>query len=195
MVAVVLCACALAFARLGSTYLLFWTLGALMVFGLGAPRPRALLGMGIAMTGLGTALYELGVGKPASGAISPDMARALISFGVCLALPCLCRPGVNRALAPLRRAAAFASGFSYSLYLVHYPVVMALDRVIPRSRQIDALAVGLFVGRLAICVLVALAFYLLFERNTARVRRWLGGRWTARAEARPPRWAGDDCGG
>jgi peptidoglycan/LPS O-acetylase OafA/YrhL len=180
-----LCAGALVFAQLGSTYLLFWSLGAMMVFAVGTARPAALFCVGALLLVLGVAIYELTVGSAARPVAPPDVGRALMCFGVCLALPLLCRPGLNRALAPLRGAAGFASAFSYSLYLFHYPVVMALDRVIPRSRQIDAAAIGLFLLRLAICVLVALAAYLLFERQTPRARRWLDARLRSGRGARP----------
>jgi peptidoglycan/LPS O-acetylase OafA/YrhL len=175
----VILAATLCFAKLGSTYLLFWSLGALMIFGLRTTRPRLLLAVGVPIALLGAALYELGVASRSFARLDiapPDVAKALICFGVSLALPFLCRPGVNRAIAWLRKPAAFVSGFSYSLYLTHYPVVMALAKVLPQSPAIDLGSMGLFVLRLAICVAVAIVFYLAFESRTGTARRWLGRR-------------------
>jgi peptidoglycan/LPS O-acetylase OafA/YrhL len=75
------------------------------------------------------------------------------------------------------------AAFSYSLYLVHYPVLLfAKDMLINESglaQPLDpanASSYLAFFGMFLSCVLGALFLYYLFERKTAKVRRWVSSR-------------------
>ena len=107
----------------------------------------------------------------------------------------------ERPLGLLRRAAPFnryVADFSYSLYLIHFPlmlfVVAGLASLLGLSQlpagfsPTDPVGVGLYAAAIAIIVPTALGFAMLTERNTPRLRAALkalrprpGG-----APARPP---------
>ncbi|SHH02659.1 acyltransferase [Massilia sp. CF038] len=82
-------------------------------------------------------------------------------------------------LAPARRVADFFSNFSFTLYVVHIPVLGLLawlgDTLIGRSRMDASHPVQLlvFAALLAVVVLFSYGFYCLFEARTHQVRRWL----------------------
>ena len=79
------------------------------------------------------------------------------------------------------RVLAMVGGFSYSLYLVHMPLVwlMTLNRT-PASR-LDAGSIGVFALRIMVCIGVAVVFYFLFEKRTGQLRRWLRSRSAVRS--------------
>jgi peptidoglycan/LPS O-acetylase OafA/YrhL len=74
----------------------------------------------------------------------------------------------------LSRLAVRFSGFSYSLYLTHFPLVLFVVAVTTGHRiQLDLRGVAMFAALLAGCYAYAYAVYLLFENNTRRVQRTL----------------------
>lgn len=63
------------------------------------------------------------------------------------------------------------ASFSYSLYLVHFPFLMVLKwGGLQRSVLVSSWTVMVFVGVVGMSLIFSYAFYLLFERNTGRVR-------------------------
>jgi len=68
---------------------------------------------------------------------------------------------------------AWAARFSYSLYLVHYPLLVAAMHFIGRRDPGSVLSFAIFFALLGGCVLVAWLFGVAFESRTAAVRRWL----------------------
>lgn len=83
---------------------------------------------------------------------------------------------------------------SYSLYLTHIIVIGAVRTVLEQSmgRAFPINAFGgelivLYLGLVLGCVVFALAFYMLFEAQTARLRRVLAPRWRALSWCRPGR--------
>jgi peptidoglycan/LPS O-acetylase OafA/YrhL len=105
--------------------------------------------------------------------VSPGTAQLLVCVGVCLLLPLLYSAPVNNALERIAAPARFLSGMSYTLYLVHYPTIAALNRVLAPSARIDPNSVSHFLIRLGVSLAVAAGFYFLFERNTPWLRRRL----------------------
>ena len=89
-----------------------------------------------------------------------DRAVCGASFGclLCLAatLPSLSTSLVSRAL-------AWIGGLSYSLYLVHQPLLVALSPL-ALARPIDAAVVGCVVVGVPLSVAVAWVFFMIFER-------------------------------
>ena len=86
-----------------------------------------------------------------------------------------------RLLAPARALANFFSNFSFTLYVVHIPVLGMLGWLGvhlwgKKGLAPDSLAdLGLYCAMLAVTVLFAYGFYRLFEARTYQVRRWLKG--------------------
>jgi peptidoglycan/LPS O-acetylase OafA/YrhL len=84
-------------------------------------------------------------------------------------------------LAPLRKAARFFSDFSFTLYVVHIPVLGMLGwlgvHLLGKSKlSPDSLAdLGIYCAMLLLVVLFAYGFYRLFEARTYQVRRALKG--------------------
>ena len=58
---------------------------------------------------------------------------------------------------------------SFSLYLVHEPIVVSADRLLPGSNPLEVLVLALPVS-----LVVAAAFYRLVERPSLAVSRWCG---------------------
>ena len=163
----------LVFSVLNASYLLFWAAGAVMVLVLSARRAGAMAIFGAACASCGVVLVQLAMASKsveASAAVPLFVAEAVLCIGFSLCLPFLCRNATSSVLAPFGRAIRFASSISYTVYLVHYPVNAALGAVLPKARDVDAAAFGLFLTRLAICLLVALAFWWCFERNSGRLK-------------------------
>ncbi|NPT36140.1 acyltransferase family protein [Paraburkholderia xenovorans] len=87
-------------------------------------------------------------------------------------LRCILWENVRLHPAPLSRIAIRFSGFSYSLYLTHFPFILFVAAVGFGQRiQFDARGALVLLGMLALCYVYAYAVYLLFERNTKRVQR------------------------
>jgi hypothetical protein len=88
-------------------------------------------------------------------------------------------PSDQRFIAPLRRVAVFFSNFSFTLYVVHIPVLGIMGHVgmtLFGRRQFaaDSLGdLGIYSGMLAVVMVCAYGFYLLFEARTYAVRRWV----------------------
>ncbi|QYF93525.1 acyltransferase family protein [Massilia sp. PAMC28688] len=76
------------------------------------------------------------------------------------------------------------SNFSFTLYVVHIPVMDMLawlGRVVLGKNKLAAASVGdlaIFLAMLAVVVLFSYGFYRLFEARTYRVRRWLKSQLT-----------------
>lgn len=75
----------------------------------------------------------------------------------------------------LRKLAFWLSEISYTLYIVHMPVVLLIYALYYRNRQLNFGATGLlqYFGWLALILVVAVAMWYLFERNTPLVRKWM----------------------
>ncbi|HEY0061836.1 MAG TPA: acyltransferase family protein [Telluria sp.] len=88
------------------------------------------------------------------------------------------KPSPAIRIAPLRAFANFFSDFSFTLYVVHIPLLGTLawlgDILFGRSRLDAAHPAQLLVygGLLAVVVLFSYGFYRLFEARTHQVRRW-----------------------
>jgi peptidoglycan/LPS O-acetylase OafA/YrhL len=70
------------------------------------------------------------------------------------------------------------SEISYTLYLVHFPFLIWIFFSYSRGRQVkpDFQGLLLFLGLLVLVLLYSSGVWWCFERNTDRIRRWLGGR-------------------
>ena len=173
---VVLCIATLVFSLLGAQFLLFWGLGAVTVLLLHAPYRPLIFIIGACVALSGCLLFELAWSSKSfvNVTIIPTVAsKALICAGIAAMLPFLCSERVNQAIAFLKIPAGALGAMSYSLYLFHYPLNGALNKIFPHATEINLISVGYFGARIAICLLASTAFYFCFERNTGAIRRWL----------------------
>jgi len=76
------------------------------------------------------------------------------------------------------RLATGLSESSYTLYVVHFPILFFVAAVILRGRQFVPGVAGFswFVGLAFVVLAIAGGMWWVFERNTGRVRRWTGRR-------------------
>jgi peptidoglycan/LPS O-acetylase OafA/YrhL len=174
-----LLACAAVFSILSARLLLYWVIAAMMCLCL-ETRHKGRLGV----TGFAVALFGVVCSQLAAQSrsfitivlIPPDIAESLICFGTCLALPALCSKTMNERLSMLRKPAGYLAGFSYSLYLFHYPTLWVFDLFLPKADAISRTTLAYFLIKCGGCLIVAIVFYYLFERNTVALRQYFKGR-------------------
>ncbi|MGF6238997.1 peptidoglycan/LPS O-acetylase OafA/YrhL [Paraburkholderia sp. GAS38] len=95
-----------------------------------------------------------------------------VGFACFAFIACVLREDVRLRSPRLSRLAIAFSGFSYSLYLTHFPFVLFLIATMIGHRiQPDGYGALVFIALLAACYVYAYAVYFLFERNTRRVQR------------------------
>ncbi|WP_454720500.1 MULTISPECIES: acyltransferase family protein [Cupriavidus] len=100
-------------------------------------------------------------------------AAVAAGFFVLLLAVLSCRARIRHA--GLSRLATSASGFSYSLYLTHFPLVLFIAAVVVKQRApVGAASLGAMALVLLACYAYAYAAYWMCERNTRRVRDLLG---------------------
>ena len=80
------------------------------------------------------------------------------------------------------RLSADASEYSYTLYLVHFPVLAFLFYTVFKGQQLSPGIYSAFWFALMLTSLLiyAAAIYWCFERNTDRFRKWLEDAWKSR---------------
>ena len=107
-----------------------------------------------------------------------EMCELLLALGFAVLVACLSGAAPRARFARrIEQAGTRLAAFSYTLYLVHYPVLFYLKSCWP---HLGGDAAGRFTVRLVLCTAVSAGMYALFEAHTARVRRWLQGRWEKR---------------
>ena len=67
----------------------------------------------------------------------------------------------------VKKAAAFLSSYSYSLYLIHYTLITFLKPWIQLNNIEEITLV------FAICNIISFGFYLMFERNYKKIRTFI----------------------
>jgi peptidoglycan/LPS O-acetylase OafA/YrhL len=182
----ILSATCLVFSQLAASFLLYWCLGAAMVVFLNVRRAGALFVAGLNLTALAVVLNELASTSKSFVTIAylaDGVAPGMLCVGIAMLIPWLCSGRVNDLLRPIGPMAGLVASASYTIYLVHYPILGVLGHVFPKSGALTTQSVGYFIARIAICLLCAGVMYSLFERNTEIVRRWLR---TAQGPVRTP---------
>ena len=178
--AVVICCCVLVFAKLSALYLLFWALGAGAASFYDLPMRKAASAALIAvpLVVFGVLSFQISYASKSFENhvyVSSNVALALIATGIALSLPFLVSRRVSAFLKPVARLSSAAAAFSYTLYLTHYPVEMALDPWLGRAPSVTAASLTTFGLRIAIALITASVLYWLFERNTPAARSFLIG--------------------
>lgn len=67
--------------------------------------------------------------------------------------------------------------WSFSLYAIHYPILVFLNVMSDNPHDFTMGAIGLDLTFTVPCLLLAVAFYFLFERHTDAVRIWIKRIW------------------
>jgi peptidoglycan/LPS O-acetylase OafA/YrhL len=83
---------------------------------------------------------------------------------------------VNHILAPIARPAAWAADRSYSLYLFHYPVLVALGPWLPEEQALGLSSAFTFAAAALFVALACCGFHALAERHTPLMRALLEGK-------------------
>lgn len=84
----------------------------------------------------------------------------------------------SKLVRPLAAAAAFLAEFSFTLYVMHVPLIHMLRFAAIAIFGTDRLApdqprdLAIYFGMLCLILGCAYAFYVLFEAQTGRIRRW-----------------------
>jgi len=104
---------------------------------------------------------------------------AAISFGIFL----LSMKEVNNSfLCRTKKINSVLAGFSYSLYVLHYPLILFLVSAwvsifdinnFSNEYQPSGVGIVIYLSIMIIVLIIAYAFSLVTENNTALVRRWL----------------------
>jgi peptidoglycan/LPS O-acetylase OafA/YrhL len=173
---VLLIICGAVFSILDARFLLYWVLGGLTSYFVNVSAKVWLSICGVVMVVGGTVLVELASASKSFISVQyvpPAVSELLICGGICLSLPLLCYEKLNPSITMLSQVASTISGFSYSLYLFHYPVLDLCEFIMPRADRLSPFAIACFGLRILICVSVSYSMYLVFERNTPVVRRLL----------------------
>jgi len=102
------------------------------------------------------------------------------AVGITFALWLISLPGSSHGNGILKRFATGLSEISYTLYVVHFPLLFFAAAVLLRGRQFSADCEGyLWFSGLAVAILaISSGMWWLFERNTDRVRKLLWSGWT-----------------
>jgi peptidoglycan/LPS O-acetylase OafA/YrhL len=132
----------------------------------------ALISAGLLVTQFG---QESRSGAMLSGLPPRDIGMLLIGLGVASVMKplSLAQPSVSW-MAKLERLGVPMADFSFSLYLIHAPILLAWDHMAGSPRMaLDAMTMGLAVGKVALCLALAFGFACCFEYPTNGVRGYL----------------------
>jgi peptidoglycan/LPS O-acetylase OafA/YrhL len=176
LVLMVLGLCVVVFAVLSPRYLLYWMLGAATCLFRQSRWQTQFLAIGAAVSVFSVVAHQLAVPSRSFSNIilvPPDVSEAMLAMGLCLCLPYLTNMQSDGTPGIVSTIAGLLAGMSYTLYLFHYPILLALDVVLPKADSISISSVSLFSLRIAICFGCAVVFYLCFEHQTVKLRRYL----------------------
>ncbi len=172
----------LVFTKLWATYLFVWLLGAVALWRL--PKPNIFVLIVTALMSFGIIiLLQLGSGShyiPAN-IISGDIFRKclIVLFGFVFAVflqhVIQLKPSEGGGiLLIINKIGTKLASFSYTLYLTHVPVLKLLREAgAPKSIEINATSIGLYLLWLTIAMIIAYVLYLMFERNTPVVKKFV----------------------
>jgi peptidoglycan/LPS O-acetylase OafA/YrhL len=110
-------------------------------------------------------------GKRSNASLASDLILGVaVSFLIWVTLHCATAPLPSAYVRVAQRAASS----SYTLYLVHLPLVIFIKASLHLDRAIPSWHVLLISAAILICVLLyAQLVYQIFEKNTDRIRKWI----------------------
>jgi peptidoglycan/LPS O-acetylase OafA/YrhL len=168
--------CAIIFYVLKVEYLMFWVFGACASLLVDVPIKKTLFFIGTGLLLAGSLFYQLSQGSRSVvpiAYISAEAAEMMMGSGIAMTLPFFASVSVNKAISRIGTIAGALGAFSYSLYLIHRPADAALNLFFDKASVLSVRSLSNFGLRLSICLIVAIFFYYLFERNTPTVRKYL----------------------
>lgn len=161
------------FSCLKFQYLVCWIIGALFYFKtVSFKMYHCYLLVVVGVAGLQYTSPSMALAS--SGAEAHHLIRPLLEIvlSVGFAMLCVVLQGLKSNY--ISRISVGFAAFSYTLYLVHYPVLYALSKVgLGRSNEINLAASINYFFSIVVCLIVAWFFYFVFERNTTALRSYL----------------------
>lgn len=186
---VALLASLILFTKLESVYLFCWLLGAAACVVEPALSRRARLLAGLGYIACGVTLSQLVRGSASvklewfhDHLPSLPVALLVLALGFMLLVRTVADWEPRSAgWQAVEKFGAIPASFSYTLYLVHFPLGAAWESVFPgRAAALDFKSLATFGLEMLFCMVVSWLLYFLFERNTGRVRQWLAARFLVR---------------
>lgn len=171
------------FTKLLPVFLFVWIMGAIFYSQFGRRPALETVLVGLCLIAAGLATMQL---KSESVSIkltamheflpSAEVGILMFSLGIAISLPLLTvQVPTQRFWVSLNRLGVWFASFSYTLYLTHYPVLYLWEYAMPgKYSAVESASLGWYVARLSSCLLVSWLLYLPFEKQTKRVRVWLG---------------------
>lgn len=172
------------FTKLDPVYLFCWLIGAISFLGSdGRKFSRARFCSSIAIFTVSIFFIQTGKATVSLERIIPvppiDVSRILFCTAACFMIQQLVL------IVPTSTPAKFVNSmgtrlaaFSYTLYLVHYPVLVAFGYAgWARASTVNVTTVTQYFVQVLTCLAVAYAFYLPFERNTDAIKHWIKDRY------------------
>lgn len=170
------------FTKLSAHYIFIWLMGAMAYLVMPRKRNRAVLylsflatiAMSVAIQCSGASKLEVGIAKYISQ-IHPKTVEILFALASCLFIQQLTLSQPRLRLGKLiERSGTRLAAFSYTLYLVHIPILRLLEHFgAPKSAEISLSSIALYLLWLAIALLSSYIIYFFFEKRTSDCKRFL----------------------
>lgn len=178
IIGLILCMCV--FCKLNVVYLFSWFLGAFAYLSISRKSNLVLVSSGIAslvfivvlQISSGSKLFSFETGNTMFYRnviiILSSFVLSVFIKNIVLYKP-MCKFTVGLNLLGTKLAA-----FSYTLYLTHVPTMRLLQSWgVPKSERIDIASIAWYLVELFFAMFVAYMLYLLFEKHTPEVKRWM----------------------
>jgi peptidoglycan/LPS O-acetylase OafA/YrhL len=170
------------FTHLSPTYLFCWLIGAFAY--LRRPGKFSLLFLivsimlslyAIISVQIGTDSVSIPVESFRHMVPSQDISKLLLASGMALLIQqALMVKPIKSSAIKLDLAGTKLAAFSYTLYLIHYPLIQLMSHLgINRAPRINLASVGPFLLMVSICLTSSWGLYLMFEKRTSELRKLL----------------------
>ncbi len=174
-----LCVCAIVFSVLQSHYLFCWLIGGAAYFVERRRHRLATIFAALVIIVVSTCVVELQMGSKSVGTRwwfswlpSKQVSELCLASGLALIIKPLSysRP-TGRLSQAIGNLGTNLASFSFSLYLIHYPVLGLLRHHIDRRSTFHLSDITLYLGLVTSALVFAWSFYQLTEKHTDTVRR------------------------
>ncbi|NDW10154.1 acyltransferase [Dysgonomonas sp. 520] len=166
---------------LKASYLFVWMLAALFYFNV--KRNNIILTSSILLLIVSIVVFQISVGSRTteyagslnSVFLNENVIELFIALFACIMIQQIIQIKPSKKISILinKFATNFAK-FSYTLYLTHMPILRMLEYFgFPKSERFNATSIGYYCLSLAISILGAYLLYLLFEKQTSRVKQMI----------------------
>lgn len=176
----VLSICFLVFTKLSACYLFVWLIGAMGFFLIGGKSRLVLYGTLIATLFLIVILQLISGSHAGLTTGTQDSSLRVyveIVFGIVFVIylvQAIQFPPKHKASVAINTMGTKLAAFSYTLYLTHIPIRDLLRHFgAPKCTEVNLMSIGLYLCYLTFALAVAYGMYLLFERNTKRIKQWI----------------------